>query len=221
MPSRSSPCPPDAPLVWYVAYGSNLAERRFTCYVRGGLLTGAAREYSGCRDRRDPRRAIALEVDGGLVFAGRSTAWGGGTAFYDPAAARRVACRAYLVTSDQFADVTAQEMRRPAGGAFARALAEALPGLHDDHVMGPGPYETVARLGECEGAPLLTVTADPSRRPPLAVPTAAYLRWVAAGLLEAHQWTPAQVGAYLSDAPGAHGVWTPEEVAELTALGQP
>ena len=221
MLSRSSPCQPDAPLVWYVAYGSNLAERRFTCYLRGGRLTGAARAYSGCRDQRGPRRTVALEVDGGLVFAGRSITWGGGTASYDPAAARRVACRAYLITSDQFADVTAQEMRRPAGGAFARALAEALPDLHEVLVLGPGQYETVTRLGESGGAPLLTVTADPFRRPPLAVPTAAYLRWVATGLREAHQWPPAQVGAYLSDAPGAHGVWTSERVAELTALGQP
>jgi hypothetical protein len=215
--SKSSLCPPDGPLVWYVAYGSNLAARRFACYLSGGRPTGGARDYAGCRDTRSPRRTLALEVDGGLVFAGRSTVWGGGMAFYDPFASGRAACRAYLVTADQFADVVAQEMRRPAGGEFARTLAQALPGVKTMQVMGPGCYETVIRLGEQDGAPLLTVTVDASKRPPLAAPSLSYVRWVAAGLREAHGWSPAQVEAYLTSAPGARGAWTPERVAEIAA----
>jgi hypothetical protein len=92
-------------------------------------------------------------------------------AFYDPAASGRVACRAYLVTAGQFADVIAQEMRRPAGDDFARTLAKALFGVKTAQVLGPASYETVIRLGEQEEAPLLTVTVDASRRPPLAAPS--------------------------------------------------
>ncbi len=221
MPSRNSRCPPEEPLVWYVAYGSNLAERRFSSYLQGGRPAGATRDYTGCRDTRPARRTAAVEVDGGLVFAGRSRAWGGGMAFYDPAALGRVACRAYLVTVEQFADVTAQEMRRPAGGAFARSLGEALAAVEAVRVMGAGHYETVARLGERDGTPLLTVTVDAAQRPPLAAPAPAYLRWLVTGLREAHGWTPAQVAAYLAPAPGMQDVWTPEEVEQLAALGPP
>ena len=44
-------------------------------------------------------------------------------AFFDPEGAGSVACRAYLVTAEQFADVAAQEMRLEPGGEFAQALA--------------------------------------------------------------------------------------------------
>jgi hypothetical protein len=142
-------------------------------------------------------------------------------AFYDPAASGRAACRAYLITAGQFADVIAQEMRRPAGGDFARTLAKALPGVKNVQVMGPGCYETVIRLGEQDGAPLLTVTVDASERPPLAAPSPTYVRWVAAGLREAHGWSPAQVEAYLTSSPGARGAWTPERVSEIAAAVPP
>lgn len=221
MLSKSSPCPSDGPLVWYVAYGSNLAARRFACYLSGGRPTGAARHYAGCRDTRAPRRTLSLEVEGGLVFAGRSTVWGGGMAFYDPVASGRVACRAYLVTVDQFADVIAQEMRRPAGGDFARTLAKALPGVKAVQVMGPGRYETVIRLGEQDAAPLLTVTSGSSERPPPAAPSSSYVRWLAAGLQEAHGWSPAHVEAYLTSAPGAQGAWAPGQVARIAAAARP
>ena len=221
MLSRSSLSPPDGPLVWYVAYGSNLAARRFACYLSGGRPTGATRRHAGCRDTRAPRRTLSLEVDGGLVFAGRSRVWGGGMAFYDPVAAGRAACRAYLVTVEQCADVIAQEMWRPAGGDFSRTIAEALPGVRTEQVMGPGCYETVIRLGEQDGAPLLTVTADASQRPPLAAPSPSYVRWLATGLREAHGWSPAQVETYLTSAPGARGAWTPEQVAEIAVAARP
>jgi hypothetical protein len=142
-------------------------------------------------------------------------------AFYDPAASGRVACRAYLVTAGQFADVIAQEMRRPAGDDFARTLAKALCGVKTAQVLGPGSYETVIRLGEQEGAPLLTVTVDASQRPPLAAPSLSYVRWVAAGLREAHGWSPTQVAEYLTSAPGARGAWAPERVAEIAGAARP
>ena len=142
-------------------------------------------------------------------------------AFYDRAAPGRVACRAYLVSVEQFADVTAQEMRRPVGGAFAEALADRLAVLETVQVMGPGHYETVTHLGVRDGAPLLTVTVEASQRPALAAPAAAYLRWIATGLEEAHGWTPGQVATYLASAPGARGTWTHDEVAALAALGPP
>jgi hypothetical protein len=203
--------------VWYVAYGSNLALGRFRCYLAGGRPVGGARVYPGCRDSRDPERIVGVEVPGRLVFAGESKVWGGGSAFYDPAAPGRVAGRAYLLTPDQLGDVAAQEMRREPGGEFARDLAGLLPDVDTVHAMGPGRYETVARLGEHDGQPMFTVTHGTIADLTPVAPTAPYLRWITAGLIEAHAWTVRRVAEYLYSAPGVSDVWTVDELVALTA----
>lgn len=192
--------------VWYVAYGSNLAFDRFRCYLAGGRPPGGARVYPGCRDPREPARAVGLDVPGGLVFSGESKVWGGGSAFYDGAADGIVAARGYLITAEQLGDVAAQEMRREPGGPFARELTGILAEVEAVHVMGPGRYETVARLGERDGVPMFTVTHGEAAELVPAAPSAAYLRWIATGLREAHGWDAGQVAAYLSRARGAAAV---------------
>jgi hypothetical protein len=136
-------------------------------------------------------------------------------AFYDGRDNGRVACRAYLITADQFADVAAQEMRRPPGGEFARDLAGLLPGVESVHTMGPGRYETVTRLGALDSRPLFTVTHADMTELDLAAPTSTYLSWIAAGLREAHAWSAERIGSYLARSPGAAGYWTPEEITAL------
>ena len=196
--------------VWYVAYGSNLALDRFRCYLAGG-----ARVYVGCRDHSDPERIVGVQIPGGLVFAGESRVWGGGSAFYDLAAPRQVAGRAYLLTADQLGDVAAQEMRREPGGEFARDLAALLPDIDAVHTMGPGRYETVVRLGDHDGLPMFTVTRDTVADLEPAAPTAPYLRWIATGLTEAHGWNTQQVVDYLQAAPGVQKAWTPDALTDL------
>lgn len=195
--------------VWYVAYGSNLALARFTCYLSGGRPLGGARVYPGCRDGSAPARIEGVDVPGGLLFAGASKVWGGGSAFYDRTAARSVAGRAYLLTSEQLGDVAAQEMWREPGGPFARDLAAALPEVVEFHTMGPGRYETVVRLGEYDGLPMYTVThGDAAELVPVA-PAPSYLRWIATGLREAHGWGGSRIVEYLRTAPGAEDVELP------------
>ena len=75
-------------------------------------------------------------------------------AFFDPEGTSSVACRAHLLTAEQFADVVAQEMRLSPGGEFAQALAAVLPEVEGLHRMGPGRYETVVRVGTRDGIPL-------------------------------------------------------------------
>jgi hypothetical protein len=204
------------PRVWYVAYGSNLGTARFRCYLAGGRPEGGSRRYPGCRDPSEPARIFSLTLPGGLVFAGESGVWGGGMAFFDPDGAGTVACRAYLVTADQFADVAAQEMRLEPGGEFATALAEVLPDVGELHRMGPGRYETVLRVDTRDDLPLLTVTSgELSTLTPVA-PSAPYLRAIATGLREAHGWDDRRIAAYLSGAAGARETWTTETV--LSAL---
>jgi hypothetical protein len=201
--------------VWYVAYGSNLARARFCCYLAGGRPAGGAREYEGARDRSEPRDDASTEAPGGLLFAGRSMVWGGGMAFYDHAASGTIACRAYLVTAEQFADVAAQEMRRPPGGEFAVELTGLLPDVASIITTGPGMYETIVRLGERHGAPMFTITHHDLASLPLASPSGRYLEWVARGLHEAHAWDETRIATYLEASPGVRDAWT---VDALTAL---
>ncbi len=195
--------------VWYVAYGSNLALERFSCYLYGGRPRGGARVYPGCRDQTPPQRTVAVTVSGGLVFAGASKVWGGGSAFYNAAAPTQLAARAYLLTLDQLADVAAQEMWREPGGAYALELAALLPEVAEIHSLGPGRYETVIRLGELDGLPMFTVTHGTIADLEPVAPTASYLHWIVTGLIEAHGWNIQQVVDYLHAAPGVQLSWTP------------
>ena len=209
------------PHVWYVAYGSNLARDRFCCYLLGGRPAGGAREYEGCRDRSGPRDAWSIEAPGGLLFAGRSMVWGGGMAFYDRAAAGTIACRAYLVTAEQFADVAAQEMRRPPGGEFAVELTGLLPDVETIVTTGSGMYETIVRLGDHHGAPMFTITHHEVANLSLASPSGRYLEWVARGLREAHAWDDLRIATYLEASPGVRGAWSSDELTALARAAGP
>jgi hypothetical protein len=203
--------------IWYVAYGSNLALSRFRCYLAGGRPLGGSRVYVGCRDSTDPARAEGVDVPGGIVFASESTVWGGGIAFFDRNLPGMAACRAYLITADQFGDVAAQERRRAPGGEFARDLAGLLPDVETVVATGPGHYETVVRLGELDGSPMFTITHHDVASLPLAAPAPVYLQWISTGLREAHGYDDAEIARYLASAPGAAGVWAEAELEALCA----
>ncbi|WP_433472843.1 histone deacetylase [Spirillospora sp. CA-142024] len=198
----------DEPL-WYVAYGSNLHRERFRCYLSGGRPRGGARHYTGCRDPRPAGAEHPVTMPGGIYFALTSLTWGGGMAFYDPALPGRAAARAYLLTRRQFCDVLSQEMRRDIGADHD--LSEAI--AHGRQRLGPGRYETVLKVGERAGHPMLTFTA-PAPHPPNA-PTAPYLTMLGHGLREAHGWSAERAASYLARRPGARGHWTPRDICDL------
>nr|WP_242666519.1 MULTISPECIES: histone deacetylase [Parafrankia] len=204
------------PLVWYVSYGSNLRSSRLAYYLAGGVMPGTTHTYPGCRDRRPPRAAAPLLLPGSVHFALESKVWGGGMAFYDPAAPGLAAARAYLLSRQQFVDVAAQEMHREPGGDLDLTALTALtarPGA-GRAVLGPGRYETVLLVGYWGPVPLLTFTAPWALADvALTAPSGAYLDMLAAGLGESHGWPPARIAAYLAGLPGARGVWQPDEIA--------
>lgn len=140
--------------IWYVAYGTNLSRARFQCYLDGGTPAGGARANPGCRNPQPPTATVGVRVPGRLWFAGRSSVWGGGMAFFDGAGSGSVLGRAYLLTSDQFVDVVAQELRRVPG----RMTVTELPST-GRHAYGPGGYETLVRLGSRSDVPMVTFTA--------------------------------------------------------------
>jgi hypothetical protein len=188
-------------LVWYVAYGSNLCAARFACYLGGGRPAGAGRDYPGCRDRCPARESIAVTLPGTLYFAGESTVWTGGMAFYDHDTAGPTYSRGYLITAEQFADIAAQEMRRAPGESLD--LTDVL--VSGRHQFGPGRYETLVLLGEHGGHPMLTFTA-PGRVTDVTHtrPAAAYMQTIATGLAETLDWTDEQIHRYLAGTEVSH-----------------
>ncbi|MCJ1677632.1 histone deacetylase [Streptomyces sp. APSN-46.1] len=185
---------------------------RLAFYMAGGTPPGASRRYPGCRDRRAPERSVPVELRGRLYFATESPVWTGGRGFYDPTARGRVRARAHLVTAQQFSDIVAQEMYREPGADVD--LTEVLRSGRD--VLGPGRYETLICSGALEGIPLLTFTA------PWAMgevdwvkPSAAYVKHLAAGMLESGPWNERSIAGYLSECPGAAGHWSAEQITDL------
>jgi hypothetical protein len=139
--------------------------------------------------------------------------WGGGRAFYDIDLPTTTAARAYLITPSQFADVAAQEMYREPGGALDLRGVLATGRAR----LGPGRYETLLYLGDHDGHPMLTMTAPwAADSVDHTAPSAAYLRMLAAGLQEAHGWSPRRAAHYLASRPGCAGVWTAAAIIALT-----
>jgi hypothetical protein len=184
--------------IWYVAYGSNLSWDRFCKYLQGGKPEGSERNYPGCRDTSDALDSFGLLMTGGVYFAGQSSGWGAGMAFYDAGATGQVAARAYLITTEQFVDVLAQETRRPSG--LTLDLEPVFQG--DSYTTGVGGYPLLVRVGERGALPLVTFTRPWNTASLLAAPSAPYLAAMAIGLHEAHGWSEVQINRYLSALPG-------------------
>ncbi|MER5353694.1 histone deacetylase [Kitasatospora sp. NPDC002551] len=208
------PAPAAPPLIWYAAYGSNMHAERLACYLRGGRLPGGALDHPGCRDTRPPQRSVPVRLAGLLYFALESRNWGGGVAFYDPRRPGTVPARAYLLTVGQFSDIAAQEM----GGAPVGDLDLTTVLRTGRDPQGPGWYQTLVCPGTLEGAPVLTLTAPWAlAEARLNAPRARYLRTIAAGLADAHGWSPRRAAAYLSTRPGAAGHWTVDALLAVLA----
>jgi hypothetical protein len=198
--------------VWYLAYGSNMAADRFSCYLAGGRPPGAVRSYEGCRDRTPPARDIGLRLPGRLTFGGVSGVWGGALAFYDRNAEGSLAARAYLVTFGQFSDVVAQEAKQqvsvdltPVGDGSWRARSTV--------------YESVVQVGEQDGVPIVSFTSTRSHEP--AAPSAPYLRTILRGLGQTFGWTPQASADYLLDAPGVAPAWSADRLVGLAECSEP
>jgi hypothetical protein len=203
--------------VWYASYGSNLCRDRFLCYVRGGRPPGASRGYGGARDSTLPTEDRPLTLPGEVFFGWTSRTWGGGIAFYDADSTGTALARAYRVTSQQLADVAAQEMRREPGEDLD--LAQVMETSRQD--LGRGRYAALHLVGELDGEPVLTFTApDPAaleHRPPAP----AYLAMLARGLGESHGLSGAEVVSYLRERPGLGPDWDEGRLGELVSDAVP
>lgn len=208
--------------VWYASYGSNMNRARFLTYLQGGTPPGSTRPHIGSRDRTPPQGDIPIRFDGRMHFAYRSSRWqGGGVGFIDLASPGHSLGRAYLITSEQFDDIVAQENGLPPTKGSAVDIQKTL----EKGVSVHSPlsvYGTLAHVGDYDNAPVLTFTGNFSEvdslyEAALAAdgdltadtfiarnePHGNYLRMVAAGLSEAFGMTRHQQVDYLRGCGGA------------------
>jgi hypothetical protein len=194
----------DSPqLAWYAAYASNLLSRRFTLYIKGGVLAETGRIHAGARDPAPPAMIAPLRLPGTVYFATEATTWPGtGRALYDPDALLPggSAGRGYLVTAGQLADVVAQEMRQ-VPGAYPAAILPSVPG--ERTVLGSGHYETLVCTGLLGGYPVVTMVAPWKLGDVPLLPLAGpYRDVIISGLIEAHGWDWDRSCRYLASLPG-------------------
>lgn len=200
--------------LWYAAYGSNMSAERLHCYLAGGRPPGATRTYPGARDRSLPREQRPVELEGSVYFAWESPTWGGGVAFYDPAAPGRSVGTAYRMSLGQFSDLSHQEMHREPGSDLV------LDALWDSgaHLLGPGRYESLHVVGSLDDLPVVTFTASAAMAEvELRAPAGPYLATMARGLVQTHGWDVETVVAYLLARPGMDGTWDADSVRDLAA----
>lgn len=195
--------------IWYVSYGSNMHADRLATYLSGGTPPGGDRTYPGARDSRPPRRSAAVWLPGGVYFATHSPVWHGGRAFYDPTLPGQAAARGWLISTQQFSDITAQEMYREPGVDLG--LADVLTTGRAQ--LGDGRYETLLCPGDLDGVPMVTFTAPwHAADVPTVAPSLPYLRMLGAGLIAAHGWDVHKAAAYLAGLDGATA-WRPDSLA--------
>ncbi len=155
--------------VWYAAYGSNLSEERFRCYLEGGICPENGKDYPGCRDKRLWSASVVDEVPGRVYFARHSPSWnGGGVAFFDGERGGRTIIRRYRITWGQLQDIQKQE--------------------------GPAWYGSRVFLGFREGACVYTLTSREVQKQ--TEPDAAYLELIRKALMVCGK-TEKEVETYL------------------------
>ncbi len=146
-----------------------------------------------------PTRSVRVALPGTVYFAGLSPQWGGGVAFYDHLTPGVSVGRGYLVTTAQFADIAAQEMRRVPQEHDPLEAVVSAPLVDGRHTAGPGRYETLVEVGRKDDVPLLTFTSPyGAAHEPHTRPSEAYLDQLRLGLRESQGWADDAVEDYLS-----------------------
>lgn len=96
--------------VWYASYGSNLLYERFITYIMGGECKFNGVNYAGCRNKSLPKDSRPITIPYKMYYGSKSSSWGNaGVSFLDMENTTQALGRMYLVTKEQFEDISRQE----------------------------------------------------------------------------------------------------------------
>jgi hypothetical protein len=168
--------------VYYVSYGSNLLTERFNTYIKGGYISGNNKNHIGCRDKAPPQNKIPLKIRGKIIMSGSSKHWGGGYAFFNPRSNKDLVLAAgYLITFQQFEDVTAQENNLHPGQLKFNLQEIVKKGFL---LLNHGAYNKIIFLGYYDGIPMLTFTSNIVDELPQTIASKSYMKVIGKGIRE-------------------------------------
>jgi len=215
-------------LVWYGCYGSNLNRKRFFCYIKGGKPEFADKIFPGCADDSAPKGDRIIDIPYRLYFSKEVESWSGGAVAFIESKKTDVRTfgRAYLITCEQFIDVVRQENGYEPGDAnftvdIKSAYANEQSFLNPDDPTKPvNPddpkwYGRIINLGELEGIPILTFTAEwPDDDIVPNSPARSYLKTIADGIRDTYQLSHYQIIDYFISKKGIEGVLDDKTIHE-------
>lgn len=199
--------------VWYASYGSNLSRERFLCYIQGGRPEGSSKVEVGCKDQSLPIDEATYTIRYPLYFAKRSERWQNqGVAFIGLTEdeAFHTYSRKYLITVEQFFDVVKQENN---GAEVEIKIQDVINNRF--RTFRDSWYGTILYLGEAQGYPILTFTADWDLDVPFVKPSTEYLSMISYGLKTTLLLENEEIVQYLSTKPGIDGEYTHTELEKL------
>ncbi|MGP4108679.1 hypothetical protein ACTWQM_16650 [Virgibacillus sp. L01] len=199
--------------VWYASYGSNLSRDRFLCYIKGGKPKGAEKLEVGCKDKSLPVKETTYIMHYLLYFAKSSDRWQNkGVAFIGLNEDEKyyTYSRKYLITVEQFMDVVKQENN---GAVLNIDLIDIIK--NGSKTLRDSWYGTILYLGEDDGYPVLTFTADWDLDVPYNKPSEEYLSMIINGLKTTLELKDTEVLNYLSSKPGVADNYNRNEIEKL------
>lgn len=199
--------------IWYASYGSNLNRERFMCYIGGGRPKGSEKTEVGCTDKTPPLLEETDIIRYPLYFAKRSNRWQKqGVAFIglDEEEDAQTFSKRYLITADQFHDVVKQENN---GVELELNFDEIIRGRYQK--VRESWYGTIIHLGQHDGIPVFTFTADWGLDVAFTKPSEPYVSMIMEGLKTIEGLRHADIMNYLLTKPGIIGEYTKEELEQL------
>ncbi|HSW65737.1 MAG TPA: M20/M25/M40 family metallo-hydrolase [Bacillota bacterium] len=191
--------------IWYATYGSGLLKENFMYHIQGGRAKGSSRTFVGTSDPTPPKKDSFMSLPYPLYFSGSCPAWGGGghiSILPEPSPSAHTIARAYLITVEQFEEITAQQNDRRSIQKlpFKAAMQHGHATISEEGAH----YDELVYCGTKDDIPVFTLTAVKPELPYMP-PTPLYTSLLFRGLSENTDMDPEKAVDYMLSMPGIAG----------------
>lgn len=200
--------------VWYAAYGSNINEDRFLCYIKGGKPKGGNKRNPGCSNKSLPLKSKKIVINHQLYFAKKSNTWdNGGVAFIKtkPSKQHKTLGKMYLITREQFEEIVTQENNNKAYKInFKKLLSRGSQVINKE-----AWYGNILHLGYHKNAPIFTFTNKEGFTKLINTPSEGYLGTIVNGIYAQHKLSKTKIANYIKTLKGVKGNISQKNIIKL------